>query len=180
MQLRRNLIHFRSIFQAQSFQLCIVGNQITGTSKSSQCQAVRDIGTLHTQEFMMRDIEPNVPSHLSWYSHGKWDSDATCVTMDFMRNDVEYKNSYEWSTAKFTFTFRTRKTKPGLVTGGEEILLGHGIQMLAKKLSQEDACFGAALAELISVPSGPLVRTLCPKAGACSGNSAPGACARYI
>ena len=65
--------------------------------------------------------------------------------MDFMRNDVEYKNSYEWSTAKFTFTFRTRKTEPGLVTGGEEILLGHGIQMLAKKLSQEDACFGTMI-----------------------------------
>ena len=103
---------------------------------------VRETGTLRTLEITIHDIQPNVPAHLTWYSHGNRDENAKFAVTDFKRNEVEYRNSYEHSTAKFTFTSHTRKTEPGLVTGGEEILLGHGIRMPASKLSHEDAHFG--------------------------------------
>ena len=94
---------------------------------------------------MIWDIQPNIPAHFTWYSHGKQDSDATCVSTSFKRNGVDYTNSYERSTAKFTFTAHTRKTESGLVFGGEEILLGHGIQMPASKMSHEDSHFGTMI-----------------------------------
>ena len=90
----------------------------------------------------IEDIAINEPVNHFWYSYGQRDENANCKVTDFSRNGVQYRNSYEKSTAKFTITSHTRKTEPGLVTGGEEILLGHGIRMPASKKSHEDPRFG--------------------------------------
>ena len=87
----------------------------------------------------------NVPTHHSHYSHGNQDNDASCATTNFKRNGKEFKNTYKLTTIKFTFTSNSRKTEPGLVSGGEEILLGHGIRMPASKQSFEDARFGTVI-----------------------------------
>ena len=87
----------------------------------------------------------NVPSHYMHYSHGNRDNDANYATTTFKRNGKEYHNNYELTTIKFTFISHSRKTEPGLVSGGEEILLGHGIRMPASKLSFEDARFGTVI-----------------------------------
>ena len=90
----------------------------------------------------IENININEPVNHFWYSYGQRDENANCKVTDFSRNGVHYRNSYEKSTAKFTITSHTRKTEPGLVTGGEEILLGHGIRMPASKKSHEDPRFG--------------------------------------
>ena len=104
----------------------------------AECQVVRDPGTLRTQEFIMRDIEPNVLAHLTWYSHGRRDSDATCVTTDFTRNSVEYTK----------VTNAARLSLPLLPTPGRtsrDWLLEvrkSSLAMPASKLSHKDARFG--------------------------------------
>ena len=90
----------------------------------------------------IENININEPVNHFWYSYGQRDENANCKVTDFTRNGVEYRNSYEKSTAKFSITSHTRKTEPGLVTNGEEILLGHGIRMPASKKSHEDPRFG--------------------------------------
>ena len=111
----------------------------------AECETVRQTGTFHHSEFTLRDIVTNKHTHHSYYSHGNRDNDANCATTNFIRSGIEFKNSYELTTVKVTFTSHARKTEPGLVTRGEEILLGHGIRMPASKQSFEDARFGTVI-----------------------------------
>ena len=104
----------------------------------AKCQEVQETGTLCTQEIMIRDIEPNLPAHFTWYSHGRRDSDATCVTTDFTRNSVEYTK----------VTNAARLSLPLLPTPGRtsrDWLLEvrkSSLAMPASKLSHKDARFG--------------------------------------
>ena len=111
----------------------------------AECQTVRETGAFHHSKFVLRNIVTNEPSHHTYYSHGNRDSEANCATTTFKHNGKEYRNSYELTTVKFTFISHSRKTEPGLVSGGEEILLGHSIRMPASKLSYQDARFNTVI-----------------------------------
>ena len=135
--------HFAGRYFTHSFFDC-VPSEIERQVRISpaECEQVRDNGVYSSSELRIENIDINKPVTHFWYSYGKRDESANCMVTDFSRNGVIYKNSYEKSTAKFSITAHTRKTEPGLVTGGEEILLGHGIRMPAAKKNHEDPRFG--------------------------------------
>ena len=132
------LIHFRSILYAHSLWLRTVRNWKTGTTQpcgmsgSERHRHPTHLGNHNSRHPAKRTCQ----SHLVFRMGSGPPMCATCLTTTFTRNKVEYRDSHERSSAKFTFTSHTRKTKPGLLTGGKEILLGHGICMPASKQAE--------------------------------------------
>ena len=71
-------------------------------------------GTFHNKFFTITGIKANVPRMVTYLSKGEQKKQGTCYGVDYIRDDVAYKQSYERSTATILIQEIFLETTTGL------------------------------------------------------------------
>ena len=78
------------------------------------CIDILKTGTYHNKFFTITGIRANVPRMVTYLSKGERKKQGTCYGVDYIRDDVAYKQSYERSTATILIQEIFLETTTGL------------------------------------------------------------------